>query len=677
MPINRRFLASTALAFTLGAVPAAALTVRPSADSGDTSQSLPLVKVQMSVSDAQARLEAAMAELTDAQANGGDVEGAKAKVSAAQADLDAAVKAEAQAAPPAPEQPVEEAPAPAPEPEAAPAPEPEAQAAPVEEAPAAEEPAPQPEPEAAPAEEPAPAAEAPAPAEEPAAEAAPAEEPAPAAEEPAPQPEAAPEPEQPAAEAPAEQAVPAEKPAAEAPAAEEPAAAAEQPTTESQGEPAPEAAPAEGQQSDATAPAADANADASAETSTEAAPAEQKSAAEQDAEAEAAAKATAESNEEVSPEATLPVEGGAPVLDSAKEAPAPADGSQTAEQPADGEAVPAQTEASAEPAAAPTSDAEAQASLAAEPIVAPNPLQEEGQRLQARPRQRPDTSEGQVVQEVGNRFIIQFNNQTFVRGDDDQRLRGRGDVYYDELPRGRTREVITRRNGVQVVTIRNRYGEIIQRSKILPDGREILLAYVPENERADRRRPWRDPGRDLPPLRINIPISQYVLDATVADEGDYYDFLDEPPVERVERIYSVDEVKYSARIRDKVRRIDMDTLTFETGSANIPRDQVDDLGGVADAMARILEQNPGETFLIEGHTDAVGSDQSNLILSDERAETVANALSSVYGIPPENLATQGYGERYLKVRTQGAERLNRRVTIRRITPLVSPVASAQ
>ena len=258
-----------------------------------------------------------------------------------------------------------------------------------------------------------------------------------------------------------------------------------------------------------------------------------------------------------------------------------------------------------------------------------------------------------------------------------QRLRGRGDVYYDELPRGRTREVITRRNGVQVVTIRNRYGEIIQRSKILPDGREILLAYVPENERADRRRPWRDPGRDLPPLRINIPISQYVLDATVADEGDYYDFLDEPPVERVERIYSVDEVKYSARIRDKVRRIDMDTLTFETGSANIPRDQVDDLGGVADAMARILEQNPGETFLIEGHTDAVGSDQSNLILSDERAETVANALSSVYGIPPENLATQGYGERYLKVRTQGAERLNRRVTIRRITPLVSPVASAQ
>ena len=91
MPINRRFLASTALAFTLGAVPAAALTVRPSADSGDRSQSLPLVKVQMSVSEAQARLEAAMAELTDAQANGGDVEGAKANVSAAQADLDAAV----------------------------------------------------------------------------------------------------------------------------------------------------------------------------------------------------------------------------------------------------------------------------------------------------------------------------------------------------------------------------------------------------------------------------------------------------------------------------------------------------------------------------------------------------------------------------------------------------------
>jgi outer membrane protein OmpA-like peptidoglycan-associated protein len=41
------------------------------------------------------------------------------------------------------------------------------------------------------------------------------------------------------------------------------------------------------------------------------------------------------------------------------------------------------------------------------------------------------------------------------------------------------------------------------------------------------------------------------------------------------------------------------------------------------------------------------------------------------------LAPQGYGEQYLKVNAEGPQRENRRVAIRRITPLVAPVASAQ
>lgn len=88
----------------------------------------------------------------------------------------------------------------------------------------------------------------------------------------------------------------------------------------------------------------------------------------------------------------------------------------------------------------------------------------------------------------------------------------------------------------------------------------------------------------------------------------------------------------------------------------------------------MLGKDPGETFFIEGHTDAVGSDRSNLVLSDERAESVAVLLTEVYGIPAENLVTQGYGERFLKIGTQEPEEENRRVTIRRVTPLVRPVA---
>jgi outer membrane protein OmpA-like peptidoglycan-associated protein len=37
--------------------------------------------------------------------------------------------------------------------------------------------------------------------------------------------------------------------------------------------------------------------------------------------------------------------------------------------------------------------------------------------------------------------------------------------------------------------------------------------------------------------------------------------------------------------------------------------------------------------------------------------------------------TQGYGERYLKVKTESDEPLNRRVMVKRITPLVSYEAS--
>lgn len=45
-------------------------------------------------------------------------------------------------------------------------------------------------------------------------------------------------------------------------------------------------------------------------------------------------------------------------------------------------------------------------------------------------------------------------------------------------------------------------------------------------------------------------------------------------------------------------------------------------------------------------------------------------MSQRFGIPAENLTTQGYGEQYLKVNSQAPERANRRVTIRRITPLL-------
>ena len=79
--------------------------------------------------------------------------------------------------------------------------------------------------------------------------------------------------------------------------------------------------------------------------------------------------------------------------------------------------------------------------------------------------------------------------------------------------------------------------------------------------------------------------------------------------------------------------------------------------------------------MIEGYTDATGADVDNLSLSDRRAESVAVALTEQFQVPPENLVTQGYGEQYLKVPNPGPEIVNRRVAVRRITPLIDQQAA--
>jgi len=111
-------------------------------------------------------------------------------------------------------------------------------------------------------------------------------------------------------------------------------------------------------------------------------------------------------------------------------------------------------------------------------------------------------------------------------------------------------------------------------------------------------------------------------------------------------------------------------VTFEFGSAVLPDDQIAQVQSVGEAIRNVLAADPSQVFLVEGHTDAVGSDIANLALSDRRAETVAEILTYYFGIPAENMVTQGYGEQYLKVPTTAPERQNRRVAFRNITPLM-------
>jgi OmpA-OmpF porin, OOP family len=53
---------------------------------------------------------------------------------------------------------------------------------------------------------------------------------------------------------------------------------------------------------------------------------------------------------------------------------------------------------------------------------------------------------------------------------------------------------------------------------------------------------------------------------------------------------------------------------------------------------------PGASISVEGHTDANGSDSTNLILSQDRADAVRQYLVSNFGVDPEKVSSVGYGE---------------------------------
>lgn len=274
---------------------------------------------------------------------------------------------------------------------------------------------------------------------------------------------------------------------------------------------------------------------------------------------------------------------------------------------------------------------------------------------------------GEIVKSESDRIIIKLGDQFIIRSRDENErfLRDARDVDVVQLSRGRTRTTVTRRNGDQIITTTNRYGEIIHRVRRLPNGREIVLI-----DNRDYNRPIINFDIHLPPLVVPIPHRDYIVDLRHASRADLHAALTAPPIERLERIYSLEEVRRSRRLRDMVRRIDLDTVTFASGSAAISLSQVRTLTRIGEALEDVLFDDPDEIYLIEGHTDAVGSALYNLTLSDRRAESVAIILSESFDIPPENLITQGYGEDYLKIPTLASERRNRRVTIRRITPLI-------
>jgi len=225
--------------------------------------------------------------------------------------------------------------------------------------------------------------------------------------------------------------------------------------------------------------------------------------------------------------------------------------------------------------------------------------------------------------------------------------------------------IAVRPGGIEVFSEFDSSGSLTRRYRRGRDGREMNFI---DNRRFRRGGPVLI---DLGPLTLRMPRERYIVDYERASDDDIYDALIAGPVERLPRGYSLDEIRYNTYLRDRMRRVDLDTVTFDFGAWRVHPDQYNRLERIARAIHRVIDRRPDEVFLIEGHTDAVGSEIDNLTLSDRRAEEVAIILTDTFGVPFENLVTQGYGEEFLKVPTLQAERANRRVAVRRITPLMA------
>ena len=101
-------------------------------------------------------------------------------------------------------------------------------------------------------------------------------------------------------------------------------------------------------------------------------------------------------------------------------------------------------------------------------------------------------------------------------------------------------------------------------------------------------------------------------------------------------------------------------INFETGKSEIKPESKP----IIDQICEMLKQNAGLKISIEGHTDNIGAEKSNQILSESRAKSVMNALVSK-GINVSRLQYKGWGQTkpVADNNTEEGKAKNRRVEI--------------
>jgi len=106
------------------------------------------------------------------------------------------------------------------------------------------------------------------------------------------------------------------------------------------------------------------------------------------------------------------------------------------------------------------------------------------------------------------------------------------------------------------------------------------------------------------------------------------------------KVFKVDTI----RVSDTTKNISIETITlpnvqFYTNSAKLVPSSVSDI----QKLAEFMNKNKSVTGEIAGHTDSIGNDAANQVLSQQRAETVRSLLVSM-GVEEQRVRAVGKGE---------------------------------
>ena len=144
--------------------------------------------------------------------------------------------------------------------------------------------------------------------------------------------------------------------------------------------------------------------------------------------------------------------------------------------------------------------------------------------------------------------------------------------------------------------------------------------------------------------------------AATAKEASFVDTLRN----RKTRSLSLDERQEIAEIASTKPKIDLE-IQFDYASADISKGSTQAVQELGKALSDASLKE--STFVVAGHTDAIGGEAYNQDLSERRADTIKKYLVDKYGINGANLVTVGYGKDKPKDPNAPMDPANRRVQV--------------